>query len=145
MKKGILSVLSFGLLLSAAPAQIVDEIPRQTAMTWLVLVDGEKYHESWKTASPLFQKAISEEDWIKKIGKSRKSLGALKLREFVRGRFVRDPEGMPRGEYFALEFVSRFEKKEVVEMVVPMKDETGLWQVSFYTITPLTANPGAKE
>lgn len=145
MKKRILTVISFGLLLAAAMAQIVDEIPRQTAMTWLILVDEEKYGESWKTASPLFKKALGEEDWTKKIGESRKALGALKLREFARGRFLKDPEGMPPGEYFALEFYSEFEKRRVVEMVVPMKDQTGLWQVSYYSIVPLEAKPAAKE
>lgn len=124
-----------------AGAQMVDEVPRETAAAWLALVDTAKYGESWKSASPFFQKAISEENWIKNIRQSRDSLGALKQRNFVRARFMRDPAGMPKGEYFAMEFESQFEKKKIMELVVPMRDETGLWQVSSYSISDSAPKP----
>ena len=135
MKSKILTLIFLGLFSGTLFSQIVDEIPRQVAGVWLALVDQGKYEESWKTSSPLFRNAIKQDDWSSKIKESRDSLGALKHREFVKGRFLRDPNGLPKGEYFELEYESEFEKKKIIEVVVPMRDEAGLWQVSLYSIS----------
>jgi|GEM_PF-5154892 len=135
MKKAlIISVLSvlFPLL---GRSQIVDEVPRQTVVEWLARVDAGKYEESWKTASPFFQKASSMKEWVEKIGRSRSRMGLLQEREFIKGRFLRDPDGVPTGEYFALEFETEFEKTKITEIVVVMRDQTGLWQVSSYSVS----------
>ena len=128
------------LLLSSLPVsgQIVDEVPREVARSWVALVDEGKYEESWKTASPLFQQAVSREDWVAKIRKLRKTWGKLKKREFVRGRYVESPVNFPQGDYFALEYRTEFENVKISELVVPVKDETGLWQVGSYSISTKT-------
>jgi len=139
-------VYLFGLALwalssAAVFSQIVDEVPRDVAQQWLDLVDSGRYSDSWQTASPLFQKAIPEEDWIVKIQAMRKAWGPLEKRSFVRGRYLTDPPNLPKGDYFAMEFRAEFKKIKVTELVVPMKDQTGRWQVSSYSISTKTSPP----
>jgi hypothetical protein len=105
------------------------------ARTWLALVDGGEYAQSWESAAKLFRNAVSREQWESVSSGAREPLGSLVSRELKSASYQTSLPGAPDGEYVVIEFDSVFEKKATaVELVTPMKDPDGKWRVSGYFI-----------
>ncbi|MFZ0535489.1 MAG: DUF4019 domain-containing protein, partial [Candidatus Sulfotelmatobacter sp.] len=55
------------LLLAVCPVvqaqQKSEQLARQSAESWLALVDSGKYGESWEQASQFFKAAVTKEQW----------------------------------------------------------------------------------
>ena len=47
----------------------------ESAKQWLLLIDSEKYGQSWEEASEYFKKSITKENWISAVEKARSSFG----------------------------------------------------------------------
>ena len=107
----------------------------QAAKTWLALADSEKYAESWETASALFKKAVTPQDWRRAMEAVRVPLGKLVSRKLKSAEYKTALPGAPDGEYVVIQFETVFEnKKGAVETVTPMKEKDGVWRVSGYFI-----------
>lgn len=105
------------------------------AASWLELADEGRYLETWAQASPLFQAAISLDDWTRALSAARDPLEALVSRTSSSAEFFRELPGAPDGEYVVLTFDSVFAKKaSAVETVTVMKTDDGAWRVSGYFI-----------
>ncbi len=105
------------------------------AEAWLVLVDGEKYIESWDDAAPFFKGAVKSEQWIQMMQSVRKPLGKNVSRKYKSSQSHTSMPGAPDGEYVVVRFKSSFEnKKSAVEVVTPMLDKDGEWRVAGYFI-----------
>ncbi len=115
---------------SAAVAQA-----QVAAKSWLVLIDGGKYGQSWDEAASLFKAAVTKADWEKAVKAARVPLGALKTRKLKSATFARTLPGAPDGEYVVIQFDSQFENKAAaIETITPMKEKDGAFRVSGYYI-----------
>lgn len=108
---------------------------QKSAEQWLLLVDSGKYGESWKTAAAYFQNAIKVEQWEQSLSAVRKPLGDVVSRKLKSAKYTKTVPGAPDGEYVILQFTTSFKnKKDAVETVTPMLEQSGEWKVSGYFI-----------
>lgn len=108
---------------------------RESAESWLELVDAGKYAESWQEAALIFQKQVSEEQWVSAVRKVRQPLGKVQSRKLASATPRKDPPNAPPGEYVIIQYDTVFENREgAVETIVPSQDEKGNWKVSGYFI-----------
>jgi hypothetical protein len=105
------------------------------AEKWLVLVDGEKYEESWKEAAAYFKCAVKQTQWVQLVQAARKPLGKLVSRKVKTSIYKSVLPGAPDGEYVIITFETELEnKKSAIETVTPMMDKDGKWRISGYFI-----------
>ncbi len=103
------------------------------AQTWLSLVDGEHYAESWEQAAQYFRGAVPKEKWVQTMQSGRKPFGKNLSRELKSKSYRTTLPGAPDGEYVVIQFTVSFgNKKSAVETVTPMLDKDGQWRVSGY-------------
>lgn len=102
--------------------------------SWLKLVDEGDYGESWKSAAPIFQSAVSETDWDGKVGAVRGPLGSLKSRRLKSSHYATSLPGAPDGEYFVLQYDSSFANKRSAVETVSMMHTDKRWSVVGYFI-----------
>jgi len=140
MKKtiGVTSALALGSVIAAlvlASESSAEKAAQQSAQTWLALVDGGKYGQSWSEAAQLFKQAVTQSQWESAARGAREPLGKLQSRKLQSAEYRRSLPGAPDGEYVVIQYATSFEnKKSAIEMVTPMKDKDGVWRVSGYII-----------
>jgi len=126
------------MLFLSPPATANEEAEIQAAAaaeTWLALIDQGDIAKSWDTAAALFKGAVSQEQWVQKVGPVRQPLGKLISREVASSKYATSLPGAPDGEYVVIQFKASFENKaSAVETVTPMKDPDGEWRVGGYFI-----------
>jgi len=132
--------LSLAVAFSLSGCNSVSDPEAETAAvaaaeTWLSLVDGEKYADSWDEAAQFFKGAVQKEQWIQMMQSVRKPLGEKISRELKSKRYRTALPGAPDGEYVVIQFKASFgNKKSTIETVTPMLDKDGRWRVSGYYI-----------
>jgi hypothetical protein len=105
------------------------------ARSWLILLDGQEFDESWDRAGGLLRAAVDRVEWTAKLSVTLGPLGKKTSRGVKSSEYSTTMPGAPDGEYVTLQFDSSFEnKKSAVETVVMMKESDGLWRVSGYFI-----------
>ncbi len=105
------------------------------ARSWLVLVDGQSYADSWERAAPYFKRAVTREQWEASLGMVRKPLGGVLSRKLISRQFLRSLPGAPDGEYVVIQYGTSFENGGAfVETITPLLDPDGVWRVSGYYI-----------
>ena len=133
---GVVLLLTIGFV--AAPtwsADAPEDAAQAAAESWLKLVDAEQYGESWDGAAPLFEGAVTREQWIQAASGVRGPLGTLESRKISSRKYTDQLPGAPDGKYVVLQFDAVYENKSsAVETVTPMLDEDGVWRVSGYFI-----------
>ncbi len=144
MKRGTLSVFAFALVLMAAitslslatfSQQKPEELARQSADSWLALVDSGKYADSWQESASLFKAHVTKDQWSSMVGATRDPLGKLVSRKLKSAQYTKTLPGAPDGEYVVLQFDTSFQHKQsAVETITPMLDKDGRWRVSGYFI-----------
>lgn len=142
MRSSAVSNLVSAVLLTvllAPPAALAQQKPedlaRQSAESWLALVDAGKYSESWDQASSYFRAQVTKSDWQSKVGAVRGPLGKVISRTFKDAQYTKSLPGAPDGEYVVIHFDTSFEHKQsAVETIVPMLDKDGQWRISGYFI-----------
>lgn len=103
------------------------------AKTWLSLVDGEQYAESWDQAAQYFKGAVPKQQWMQAMQSGRKPFGKNRSRELKSKSYRTALPGAPDGEYVVIQFTASFEnKKFAIETITPMLDKDGQWRVSGY-------------
>ncbi|ADW19253.1 hypothetical protein Despr_3121 [Desulfobulbus propionicus DSM 2032] len=106
-----------------------------TASSWLTLVDGGYYVQSWQTASRFFRSAIAEATWAASLQAARSPLGSLVRREQRASQLATSLPGAPDGEYCILSFATELtNKKTAVETLTMMREADGQWRVAGYFI-----------
>lgn len=118
-----------------------EETPRaeqdavEASGSWLALVDGARYEQSWSEAAELFRNAVPKEQWSTQVGAVRRPLGAVLQRTLKRKQYATSLPGVPDGEYVVIQYETTFEnKKAAVETVTPMREMDGRWRVSGYYV-----------
>ena len=91
------------------------------AESWLTLTDVNKTNETWDSASPLLQSAITKEQWQKSLQAARGPLGELKSRKLKTATFAKSMPGAPDGEYVVIQYETVFANKAAaLETITPI-------------------------
>jgi hypothetical protein len=126
------------LLCSTAFAQdqtAKQESAKQSAKSWLALVDRGEYGASWQEASSFFQSKISKAGWETALKQARAPLGVAGSRTMLGAQFQTDLPNAPKGEYFIIQYKTAFAGSGAeVETITPMLDKDGKWRVSGYFV-----------
>jgi hypothetical protein len=103
------------------------------AAGWLVLLDRRDWGRAWETASSVFRSTVPLSTWMDGIPKVREPLGALVERTPAESGYKTTLEGRPAGEYVTAIFLTKFEKRELQEVVTTVRDTDGKWRVTGYS------------
>ena len=103
---------------AVAPAQTA----QQAALTWLAMVDAERYDDSWDASAPLFQAQVEKVQWGRMAAKARQPLGAKLSREMVVAEYRGELPNAPDADYVIFNFSTEFaDGKTWVETVTMMR------------------------
>ena len=123
---------------ATAPAADINRDVRpalEAANLWLGLADINRAQQSWDQAAPVFQRAISVEDWAQNLQAARSPLGKVKARKTRDAVFTRNIAGQPEGEYVVIQYDTAFENKaDAHEMVTMVYGIDGRWRVAGYLV-----------
>lgn len=135
-RRVIAALLLSGAALARADDEEVSLTPAlHAAEAWLAILDIGAYGDSWDRAAPMLQGAMPRLQWETGLESTRAPLGTVVSRKLRQARFTRTLPGAPDGEYFVLQFDTRFEKRPLTtEVVTPVKGGDGTWRVSGYVI-----------
>jgi hypothetical protein len=137
MKNFVLVLLGFGIIsiIGCSPSSNTEaeNAALKSVKAWLMLVDSEKYEESWDKAAGFFKGAVPKEQWRKSMQSARKPFGKNISRKVQSKLYLTSLPGAPDGEYVVIKFDSSFEnKKKAIETVTPTLDKDGEWRISGY-------------
>jgi hypothetical protein len=123
---------------SPAPAAVNANAEKEAAgklaaAGWLVLLDRRDWGRAWETSSSVFRGAVPLATWMDGIPKAREPLGAFVERMPAESAYKTTLEGRPDGEYVTVIFLSKFEKRELQEVVTTVRDTDGKWRVTGYS------------
>lgn len=100
---------------------------------WLVLLDRRDWGRAWEASSTVFRGTVPLATWMDGIPKVREPLGALVERTQAEAGYRTTLQGRPDGEYVTVKFDSKFERKQVQEIVTTVRDTDGKWRVTGYS------------
>ena len=100
---------------------------------WLVLLDRRDWGRSWETSSTTFRLSVPLGTWMDNVPKVREGLGALVDRVPAEMSYKTSLPGRPPGEYVTVIFLSKFETKELQEVVTTVREPDGRWRVTGYS------------
>lgn len=103
------------------------------AQGWLVLLDRRDWGRSWETSSAVFRNSVPLATWMDGIPKVREALGAFVERTPAESAYKTTLEGRPEGEYVTVIFLSKFDKRELQEVVTTVREPDGKWRVTGYS------------
>lgn len=137
LKVKVAGVLFFVLSLAvcAHSQQNPEQLARQSAESWLALVDSGKFAGSWQEASSIFKAHVTKDQWQSMLQATRDPLGKMTSRKLKSASYTKTLPGAPDGDYVVLQYDTTFEHKQsAVETITPMLDKDGQWRVSGYFI-----------
>lgn len=105
-----------------------------TSKGWLDLVDKGDYKKSWEEMSSITKNTVKENEWEKILTKTRKSLGAVKMRNIVDVRTATSPKNLPAGNYMVMVYKTSFATKPDANELVTLFLQNGQWHVLTYQI-----------
>jgi hypothetical protein len=103
------------------------------AAGWLVLLDRRDWGRAWETSSAVFRGAVPLPAWMDGIPKVREPLGNLVERTAGDAVYKTSLEGRPDGEYVSVVFDTKFDQKQVQEVVTTVREADGKWRVTGYS------------
>lgn len=112
-----------------------EKAAQAAAESWLVLVDGGKYGESWEQAATLFKASVTKEDWNENAAQTRQPLGKFKTRKVKYTQATDTVQGAPAGKYVLMQTEAAYENKaDAKELITVTLDKDGKWRVTGYFI-----------
>jgi hypothetical protein len=122
-------------VMGLSSARAGDDPAGQAALAWLKLVDQAKYQDSWQSAGPMFQKAVSAKQWTHSLEAVRTPLGAVLSRKEAGRQNHKQLPGAPYGEYLVFSFRTSFaHKAQAVETLTLRRQPDGTWRAAGYFI-----------
>lgn len=100
---------------------------------WLVLLDRKDWGRAWETSSSVFRQTVPLATWMDGIPKVRTDLGTFVERSPAESAYKTTLPGRPDGEYVTVIFLSKFDKRELQEVVTTVRDTDGKWRVTGYS------------
>src|SRR4051794_38940307 len=122
----VLAILTVatGTLLAAAPPK---EEAQASAVTWLALLDSQKYADSWTAASTLFRTMLKQPDWEQMAKQVRDQAGPLKARKSPKVTLTKAIAGLPDGDYALVQFDTAFQRATNATETVTLMADGGKW------------------
>ncbi|MDO4795427.1 MAG: DUF4019 domain-containing protein [Brachymonas sp.] len=109
--------------------------PGPIATQWLAASVANQAQTTWEQAAPLFQLAISREQWAQSLAATRTPLGRMLTRQETSRTHTQQLPGAPDGQYCVLQYASSFtHKAQAVETVTLQGQPDGSWRVVGYFI-----------
>jgi hypothetical protein len=105
-----------------------------TAKAWLDIVDKGDYKKSWVEMSTITRNTVKEDEWEKILTKTRKPLGAVKMRNIVDIRTATNPKNLPVGNYVVMVYKTSFAAKPDANELVTLYLQNGQWHVLTYQV-----------
>jgi hypothetical protein len=120
----------------AVPPEVAEKVDAAllAAQGWLLLLDRRDWGTAWETAAAMFRGAVPLGNWMDGVPKVRSDLGALVEREPAAADYKTELPGRPAGDYVTAVFASRFDKREVEELVTTVREPDGKWRVTGYSV-----------
>lgn len=103
------------------------------AQGWLLLLDRKDWGRAWETSSSVFRQTVPLPAWMDGIPKVRADLGSFVERTPAESAYKTTLAGRPDGEYVTVIFLTKFDKREVQEVVTTVRDTDGKWRVTGYS------------
>ena len=103
------------------------------AQGWLLLLDRRDWGRAWESASGVFRSSVPLSAWMDGIPKVREPLGAIVERVPAESTYKTTLEGRPAGEYVTAIFMSKFNQRELQEVVTVVREPDGKWRVTGYS------------
>lgn len=103
------------------------------AQGWLLLLDRKDWGRAWETSSTVFRQTVPLPAWMDGIPKVRADLGTFIERTSAESAYKTTLAGRPDGEYVTVIFLSKFDKREVQEVITTVRDTDGKWRVTGYS------------
>lgn len=103
------------------------------AAGWLVLLDRRDWGRAWETSSSVFRNTVPLAKWMDGIPKVREEFGPLVERTPAESAYRTKLDGRPDGEYVTAIFLSKFDKRELQEVVTTVREPDGKWRVTGYS------------
>ena len=100
---------------------------------WLLLLDRRDWGRAWEGASGVFRASVPLPNWMDGIPKVREGFGTFVERTPAESVYKTKLEGRPDGEYVTAIFLSKFEKRELQEVVTVVREPDGKWRVTGYS------------
>jgi hypothetical protein len=114
----------------------ISEAQKRTSLSWLQLIDNRAYEASWEASAPLFQKAISKQNWARQVASVRTPMGPLMSRTLTSSDVRENLAGQPQGIYTIFIYHSSFvSKPQALETHTVYRANSGEpWQNAGYFI-----------
>jgi hypothetical protein len=103
------------------------------AAGWLTLLDRKDWGTAWETSAGMFRSTVPLATWLDGIPKVRAPLGPLVERTPAEAQYRPTLEGRPPGDYVSVIFLSKFDQKELQEVVTTVREPDGRWRVTGYS------------
>jgi hypothetical protein len=99
------------------------------------MMDQGRCGDAWEAASEGFRSSITREKWEIAADEGRSAAGFLIARKLRTATYTRQLPGAPEGEYVAIVFDSRFERRSIaIELLTAQRGPDGRWRVAGYSI-----------
>jgi hypothetical protein len=119
---------------ASAPSTADKEKAGQLAAAgWLTLLDRRDWGTAWETSSATFRNNVPLNTWMDGAPKVRADFGALLERSPTAVAYKDKLDRLPAGDYVTAVFTSKFEKREVQEVVTTVREPDGRWRVMGYS------------
>lgn len=118
---------------AASPNAEKETAGKLAAAGWLLLLDRRDWGTAWEASSAVFRGSVPLAAWMDGIPKVREPLGAFVERAPANSSYKTTLEGRPEGEYVSVIFLSKFDKKELQEVVTTVREADGKWRVTGYS------------
>ena len=136
------SAATFGVLLTVAGSPRLGPQPNSldnavsVATHWVRRSDGRRPDAMWLEAGAMMQKRVARSEWLRYLRRVRIDRGPLQSREWFEVTRVRDPVGLPEGDYLNVIFVSHFAHAAQYETVSLAPGAHG-WLPVGYVVRPI--------
>jgi len=118
------------------PPDSAEEAAQKAADSWLKLVDGAQYSDSWDSASSLFRKAVTKSDWNQAVAQVRGPLEPFGARTLQSRQYTTTLGHAPPGQYVVMVYrTSVANGGHVIETVTMMKEDSR-WRNAGYRVRP---------
>lgn len=132
---GVMALVALLVALPSFGGQEATAAAQASAESWLALVDGQHYADSWKAAGAFFRNAVTTEKWQEAVRTARTPLGVLKSRVVKSVTATKTLPGAPDGDYVVFQFNTRFEQKAAaLETLTTIRESDGQWRVVGYFV-----------
>lgn len=125
---------------------LLGESPNQEAAAWhlegchastayIGHLDQGNYQEGWRLCDSIFQRAISQDEWISDLKLLRKDHGGILSRTLIGQRMIWNPQDFPSGPYILIEYHSTSRQyPQLKELLTLRMGDDNKWRVLVYQL-----------